>query len=199
MKISKDIITSDGIAVLYDNFFNATESEHLFLKLSSELAWRQETITMFNKAIVCPRLIDWSGDDGVNYTYSKNKHMTRGWNPTLLSIKNKIEQNTNAVFNFVLCNYYRHGEDYMGWHDDGEKALGVSPVIASVSLGAPRKFEFRHKTDKTKVGVILHPGSLLIMSGTTQQHWHHRLPKDTQCADARINLTFRNIIGSDHY
>lgn len=106
-------------------------------------------------------------------------------------LKQKLEHFLNKNFNFVLCNYYRNGDDYMGWHDDGEKE--IAETIASISLGATRRFELKHKNKKLKESFLLTPGSLLVMDGDIQQYWLHRLPKDKNCQNRRINLTFRKI------
>jgi alkylated DNA repair dioxygenase AlkB len=81
----------------------------------------------------------------------------------------------------------------MGWHQDNEKELGENPVIASLSLGAERKFSFKHIITKQKVDIILQSGSLILMKGETQEKWLHSLPKTTKVKTPRINLTFRNI------
>jgi alkylated DNA repair dioxygenase AlkB len=190
----KNIINENGNVVIYENIFSTLEANQLLITLTEPLSWQQEYIRIFGKNILCPRLITWYGDPGVNHIYSGNPHVSSGWPPSLVMLKNKIQNIAKANFNFLLCNYYRNGEDYMGWHADNEKELGREPIIASISLGAERSFEFRHKLTTTKIALKLSPGSLLLMTGDTQQYWQHRLPKDKQCADARINLTFRNII-----
>ena len=81
-----------------------------------------------------------------------------------------------------------------------EKELGINPVIASVSLGAERKFKFRHKKYKEnqlKHEIILQNGSLLLMSGPTQHHWLHEIPRTAKLIGPRINLTFRLIQTTD--
>lgn len=194
MEDELSLIDSQGNVTLNKYFYSDTEANDLFLLMQKTLPWKQEIITIFNKSVACPRLIDWSGDQGVNYTYSKNKHIASGWDPILLSIKEKIECRLKYSFNFVLCNLYRDGQDYMGWHDDGEKSQGKEPIIASLSFGAERKFEFRNKQSKALIKLTLNAGSLLVMSDETQVYWQHRLPKDNKCHTPRINLTFRNIV-----
>lgn len=118
------------------------------------------------------------------------------WTKTLLQIKKSIEPIALTTFNSVLINYYRNGKDRVAWHSDDEKELGKNPVIASVSLGAERKFKLRHKKFKEnqlKHEVLLANGSLLVMSGTTQHHWLHEVPRTAKPIGPRINLTFRVI------
>ena len=82
----------------------------------------------------------------------------------------------------------------MAWHSDAEKDLKRNGAIASVSFGAERKFAFKHKKIQETVSLNLEHGSLLIMKGTTQTHWLHRLPPTAKVQTPRINLTFRTII-----
>jgi alkylated DNA repair dioxygenase AlkB len=81
----------------------------------------------------------------------------------------------------------------MGWHADDEPELGQNPVIASVSLGAPRRFRLRHNCSRDTHVLTLEHGSLLLMAGPTQHHWQHCLPRTRVCRSPRINLTFRLI------
>ena len=189
------ILKIDGKVKLIENFFAKNEADEYFNQIREQLNWREEKIRLFSKRIICPRLIDFYGDEGVFYNYSGNHHIAHGWSNLLIPIKDKLECHIGLQFNFVLCNYYRNGHDYIGWHDDNEMDLGKNPVIASISFGAERKFQFRHKkTKKLKVSCSLKPGSLVIMYGQTQEYWKHRLPKCIKCHEARINLTFRKIV-----
>jgi alkylated DNA repair dioxygenase AlkB len=98
----------------------------------------------------------------------------------------------------VLVSYYRNGADYMGWHSDDEKDLGERPVIASISLGAAREFQFRHKqSSHSRESIVLEHGSLLVMHHPTNRDWKHALPKrggtHPERIGARLNLTFRRV------
>jgi alkylated DNA repair dioxygenase AlkB len=100
------------------------------------------------------------------------------------------------TFDSVLANRYRDGRDSMGWHSDDEKELGPDPVIASVSLGAGRRFRLRHRSrpDLATLDLVLEHGSLLVMQGATQHHWKHCLPRTARPVGERINLTFRRVL-----
>jgi alkylated DNA repair dioxygenase AlkB len=111
----------------------------------------------------------------------------------LQELRERCEEACNTKFNAVLVNLYRNGQDSMGWHGDDEPELGKEPTIASLNFGEVRRFEFRHNISKQKVRIVLAPGSLLVMSGTTQQHWQHPIAKSPMAAGVRINLTFRLI------
>ena len=78
---------------------------------------------------------------------------------------------------------------------DDEKEIILNSSIASLSIGAERKFAFKHKKSAELVNVFLEHGSLLVMKGETQTHWLHRLPPTTKISSPRINLTFRTIVG----
>ena len=96
-------------------------------------------------------------------------------------------------FNCVLVNLYRNGQDSNGWHADNEPELGINPVIASLSLGATRRFNLRHNLSNKKISIDLTNGSLLLMKGEMQHFWKHQLAKSTKVVNGRINLTFRRI------
>jgi alkylated DNA repair dioxygenase AlkB len=83
----------------------------------------------------------------------------------------------------------------MGWHSDDEKSLSKNSCIASLSLGAERKFSFKHKNSGQTVSLELEHGSLLLMKNETQTYWLHRLHKSTKIKQPRVNLTFRTIAG----
>ena len=179
----------------YPACFTATESNELLRTLIETIAWRQETISLFGKAVQQPRLTAWYGDEGALYTYSNLTNHPLQWIPELLAIKQRCEEIAHASFNSVLLNYYRDGQDSMGWHQDNEPELGDHPVIVSVNFGATRRFQLRHKRrkDLATITIELEHGSLLLMQGTTQQFWKHQVPKTAQPVGARINLTFRFI------
>jgi alkylated DNA repair dioxygenase AlkB len=178
------------------NFFDADEREQLFQELVDNIQWKQESARFGGKAVPLPRLTAWYGDAGKTYRYSGITVEPLPWTPLLLSIKTRVEAAANTTFNSVLLNFYRGERDSVAWHSDDEPELGQNPVIASVSFGATRKFQFKHKTNPDLRTVVdLTPGSLLIMAGTTQHFWKHQIPKATKPVGARINLTFRVISG----
>ena len=179
--------------VLYPHFLENHTADRLFQQLLDTLAWSEETITMFGKSLLVPRLVCWYGDEGAIYHYSGVKHYPLPWIDPLLDIKNKLESFTQHPFNSVLGNLYRNEKDSMGWHADNEKELGKEPFIASVSLGETRTFKARHKNTQQQFKLLLTHGSLLTMSGDFQQHWQHCIPKCRKSTGTRINLTFRLI------
>ncbi len=185
----------DSAIELHEYFFDAQESESIMQALISEIDWKQYQIKIFGKTLDQPRLTAYYGEDHPYYAYSNIKLQPIPFTPILLSIKNKIEALTLEKFNGVLLNYYRNGDDSMGWHADDEKELGTNPVIASLSFGASRNFQLQHSLDKSisKATIVLNDASLLIMKGVTQHFWKHQIPKQKN-KGPRINLTFRKII-----
>lgn len=200
--MDSDALGRDGYALsmpdadvrFYPNFFDESEADRLLGELTQTTLWRQDQIRLFGRWVDQPRLTAWHGDPGCSYTYSGMTMQPQAWTAELLAIKKRIEPVAGVVFNSVLLNYYRTERDSMGWHSDDEKELGENPVIASVNLGATRRFHFKHKHLKEqKVALDLTAGSLLIMAGATQHFWLHQLPKSARTLDPRINLTFRII------
>ena len=186
----------DSEISLHQNHFDAEIAGNLLRELAEEIPWVQNKIKFYGKESLVPRLESWHGDEGMSYTYSGIRMDAKPWTKNLLVIKESIEPIAKTTFNSVLINYYRDGKDRVAWHSDDEKELGKNPVIASVSLGAERKFKLRHKKykeNKLQHEVFLQCGSLLLMSGPTQHHWLHEIPRTAKPIGPRINLTFRVI------
>ena len=174
-------------------FLTAAEAETLFAQLTTEVAWEQRAIRMFGQELPQPRLTAWHGDPAARYTYSGLTWEPQPWTPALLDLCQRIAAATATPFNSVLLNYYRDGRDSMGWHSDDEPELGDAPAIASLSLGAMRRFRLRPRGGLAHLPLSLDlpSGSLLLMRGPTQHHWQHALPKTARPVGPRLNLTFR--------
>jgi alkylated DNA repair dioxygenase AlkB len=195
LKKQKNLLPADGEIFYIPQFLNSEESKILLLNLVTRNLWKHEPITLFGKKILQPRLTAWVGDIDKSYTYSGKCMIPTPWFEPLLSLKYRLETELQSSFSNVLMNLYRTGQDSMGWHRDNEKELGPEPVIASISLGAQRDFYLRHRKKLyPNIKIALENGSLLIMRGQTQDFWDHCLPKRLRCQEARVNLTFRQII-----
>jgi alkylated DNA repair dioxygenase AlkB len=191
---SMNILPVNGELFL-SNLIQKQDADDLLSELILDTPWKQEGMWMFGKYVDFPRLTAWYGDEGKTYEYSGLKNIPLPWTSTLHLLKSNIEAYLGVPFNSVLMNYYRNGNDSMGWHSDDEKELGANPYIASLNLGATRKMQFRHKKQKElKLEVELVHGSLLVMSGEIQHHWQHQIPKQKKVMEPRINLTFRCIL-----
>lgn len=164
----------------------------MLARLIAETDWKSETITLWGKQFLQPRLSAWYGDKA--YSYSGLQLAPQPFTPLQQTIRSAVEAATGATFNSVLLNYYRDGRDSMGMHSDDEAELGPAPVIASVSFGAARTFVLRHKASGERLRIALSDGSLLLMAGSLQKHWSHGINKTAKALGARVNLTFRRIV-----
>lgn len=174
-----------------EQFLTEEEADILKYQLLESAHWEQRTQNMYDKTVATPRLTAWYGDSKYSKT-AEYKKTTNLWTPELFSLKEKIEKEFDCQFNGVLLNLYRNQNDSVAWHRDKESRYGKRPVIASISLGQTRNFDFRkmgHR--KTKYSLPLPHGSLLIMRGNLQEHWEHRIAKSRLPMTERINLTFR--------
>ena len=185
----------DADIVLFNNFFSEEVSNELYERLRETIKWQQDQIKFYGKIFNVPRLTALYGDSNKSYTYSGITMHPNVWTEDLLFIKDKIEVVSKVAFTSCLLNYYRTGQDSNDWHQDNERELGENPVIASVSFGETRPFQLKHLYNKeqAKVTIPLEHGGLLLMKGTTQHFWKHKIPKTTRKIKPRINLTFRVI------
>lgn len=177
----------------YPNWIAHSQASDYFTRLCDVLEWRQDTIKLYGKEHLIPRMQAWYGDSDAHYEYSGVPLIPLAWTSELAKLKQSCESTAGVRFNSVLANWYRHGQDSMGMHSDDEPQLGKEPIIASVSLGAERSLIFKHKLTKQRVPVLLQHGSLLLMSGQTQNNWQHGINKTAKHIEGRINLTFRRI------
>lgn len=169
--------------------------EDVLQELVRDTPWRQETVKIYGKRYMQPRLIAWYGDAGQSYSYSGIVLEPLHWTKTLSRLRYLVQDIVHERFNSVLLNYYRDHRDSMGFHSDDERELGPTPIIASVSLGATRTFVLKHKTrpELKPVRLELPSGSLLLMKGLTQKNWKHGIDKESNPCGPRVNLTFRQI------
>lgn len=165
-----------------------------FARVHAALDWQQHRVRVFGREHLQPRLVALHGDAGTHYRYSGLTLHAQPWADALVPLRTRCEQLAGVRFNSVLANLYRDGADTVGWHSDDEPELGAEQVIASLSLGACRRFELREKASGHIVKVELPPGSVLLMSGRCQADWRHRLPRALRVREPRINLTFRRIL-----
>lgn len=190
----RHLLTYQGEAIYHGPIFTTEEASTHLSHLLTHIPWQHDEVFLFGKKIITSRQMAWFGDQNCNYTYAGKKHQALPWTKELTTIRNAVESYTKTSFNSCLANLYHEGEQGMGWHQDNEKELGSNPTIASISFGAERRFDFRHKESREKISVILENGSLLIMSGETQTHWQHQLPKTKKIKNQRVNLTFRTVL-----
>ena len=183
----------NGTLIYYESFLSQVEAGLIFKYFKETLPFHQGTITLFGKTHAIPRLEAFFATENKTYTYSGKTLQTHPFTTELLALKSKIEAISLEKFNCVLVNLYRNGQDSNGWHADNEPELGKNPVIASLSLGATRRFDLRHNLTNEKISFDLTNGSLLLMKGEMQHFWKHQIAKTKKVNAPRINLTFRHL------
>ena len=188
-----NILPQDGIALYYDKIIGDEQVKQLYDALFNNIHWENERVIMFGKEIITKRKVAFFSDPSISYRYASKTKIGLPWTSTLITIKNRIESITKESYNACLLNLYHNGEESMGWHSDNEKEIITNSSIASLSLGANRKFSFKHKLSKETVSIELEDGSLLEMKGSVQAHWWHALLKSKKVTDGRMNLTFRQM------
>lgn len=188
-----NILPHDGTVHYYGKVFSKEQSDFYYDYLFNRIPWENDEAVIFGKLILTKRKVAWFGEEKFEYTYSNRTKHAKPWTPELLELKQRCEEISGETYNSCLLNLYHDGSEGMAYHSDGEKDLKKHGAIASLTFGAERKFLFKHKQTKEKVEIFLENGSLLVMKGTTQDHWLHRLPPTTKVKTPRVNLTFRTI------
>lgn len=186
-------LPKDGIVNYYGKLLSGERANHYLRTLFSTIVWKNDEAVIFGKKIITKRKVAWYGERPFEYTYSYTSKYALPWTDELLTLKLLIEKESGETYNSCLLNLYNDGSEGVGWHSDGEPDLKKDGTIASLSLGAERRFVFKHKQTGEKVDVILAHGSLLLMSGETQTYWLHSLPTTKRITRPRVNLTFRTI------
>lgn len=189
----RELLPHGGSAILTLDAITPSVQRACFATLRGELPWRQNQLRMFGRMIPEPRLVAWLGDPGTSYSYSGIHLDPSPWTPEVTSLRQICTDLAGVEFNSVLINLYRDGNDSVDWHADDEPELGPEPVIASLSLGATRRFDLRHRASGETIRIDLPPGSVITMSGRCQAEWLHRVAKTKRPVGPRINLTFRTI------
>lgn len=197
---TENLLPYDGIVNDFGQIIN--KPNELYQTLLTTLPWQSDVVTLFGKTHITHRKIVWMGE--ADYRYSGHTRQGVAWTNEVLQVKNLIEnvlcQNVvHAHFNACLLNFYPTGADGMGYHADDEKELGSEPIIASLSLGAERKFVLKHRTTQAKIELNLTAGQLIVMRGQTQQYWQHTITKTKKVTEGRISLTLRRIKGDLSY
>lgn len=189
-----NLLPTDGIVNYYGIIFPKKEADYYLESLLRTLEWKNDEAVIFGKRIITKRKVAWYGDNGFEYTYSNTTKRAMPWSKELLELREVTEKRTGEKFNSCLLNLYHSGDEGMAWHSDGEKDLKENGAIGSLTFGAERKFSFKHKQSKEIVSINLEHGSLLVMKGSTQSYWLHRLPPTKLVTRPRVNLTFRTIV-----
>lgn len=190
----KNLLPHSGEVNYFGAIMSVKKANNCFEILLNDIEWKNYVAILFGKRIETKRKVSWYGDKPFEYTYSNTTKKALVWTKELKELKELVEQITGATFNSCLLNLYHNESEGMAWHSDAEKKLKKNGAIASLSFGSERKFAFKHKTTKEKISMVLCHGGLLVMKGTTQANWLHRLPPTKFKKGIRINLTFRTIV-----
>ena len=192
---SELIELTDADLRYFPRWVDADLADGWLSEISAKTPWSQPQIKLYGRSIAVPRLVAWYGDADAHYRYSGFTHEPLAWTPLLADIRQRVQQQVGQRLNGVLLNYYRDGQDAMGWHSDDERELGQQPLVVSLNLGATRRFDFRRKgASRIEYSISLEHGSLLVMSGLTQHYWQHQIARTRKVRAPRLNLTFRQII-----
>ena len=191
-----NLLPYDGMVNYHPMAFSTEEINTFFECLSTEITWQQDVVKLFGKTYITERKVAWYAEKPFIYRYSGQSKVALVFSQTLIDIKLRVEKLTGSEYNACLLNFYHSGSEGMGWHSDNEKSISPNSSIASVSLGAARKFQFKHKTHGQKIDLILDSGSVMDMRDASQEFWLHALPKNTKIKGERINLTFRKMVDS---
>ena len=193
LKNPLQIIEQDGLVLYHENVISDEQIKLFYEELLNNINWENERVVMFGKEIITKRKVAFYSDESIVYTYAGKTKIGLPWKDPLIILKNIVESLTKQTYNACLLNLYHNGDEAMGWHSDNEKEIIANSTIASLSIGASRKFSFKHKVTKETISIQLENGSLLEMKGTIQSHWLHALPKSKKITEPRINLTFRQM------
>ncbi|UII35142.1 alpha-ketoglutarate-dependent dioxygenase AlkB [Fulvivirga ulvae] len=186
-----NILPNDGVARYFGAVLDKPKADNYQKLLMETVEWKHDEVVVFGKKHVTKRMVAWYGDDNFSYTYSGTTRQATPWTKELLELRDMVEKLTATTYNSCLLNLYHHGEEGMGWHSDNEDTLEPGATIASLSLGAERKFAFKHRHTGETVSIMLENGSLLTMMNEVQEYWLHSLPKTKKVHEPRVNLTFR--------
>ena len=192
--MARNAVELPGATLFYEpDWLDPAAASALFEALREALPWERHRITVYGRTLDAPRLSCWIGDAA--YTYSGTRFEPHPWPVALAPVRERLERELDAGFNSVLANLYRDGNDRLGFHRDSEPELGPEPLIASISLGATRRFRLREREGRGSHGIDLEHGSLLVMAGATQRNWLHAVPPTARPVGPRVNLTFRRVLG----
>lgn len=189
-----NLLPYDGTVYYYGAIMSLKIADDFYDSLLKEIPWENDKVIIYGKTITTRRKVAWYAEHPSLYTYSKITKMAKPWLPILEKLKIIVENHSGENYNSCLLNLYHDGTEGMTWHSDSEKDLKRNGTIASLSLGAERKFSFKHKKTNQLVSKVLQHGSLLVMKDSTQTYWLHCLPQTKKANFPRINLTFRTIV-----
>ena len=185
--------------LFWPQWLSVDRADALYQTSLNAIAWHSDNIVIAGKTIPIPRLHRWFSDPSTAYNWSGVKMSSEPFPAWLERMRAEVGATTRTQFNSCLANYYRDGNDSVDWHADDEAILGKQPCVASISLGAQRVFQLRHRHTGERLDLTLPHGSLLFMGAGVQEYWQHKIPKENALSEARINFTFRSLRKTSEY
>lgn len=159
-------------------------ADQVFDELVSILPLRQRTnVRMYDRLVDEPRLTAWW----------RHEWGTPEPLPLLHDVRSVLVARYREPFDSIGFNLYRDGADSVAWHADRHRHVVVNPVIAIVSVGAPRPFRVRPRGGGHSLGWSLGDGDLFVMGGACQHLWEHTVPKVRITTGPRLSITFRSV------
>jgi alkylated DNA repair dioxygenase AlkB len=151
--------------------------DHLFDELERWTRWRTDRRWMYERMVDTPRLIAGLPADGPGH-------------PLVDEMGAALSARYRETFHRVSLALYRDGNDSVAFHGDTVARDMEEAMVATVSLGAPRRFLMKPARGGRSLSFALGGGDLFVMGGTCQRTWRHGIPKVSE-AGPRIAVMFR--------
>lgn len=156
-------------------------ADALFADILARAPWEEPDVPMYGHLVRQPRLTAWFGRAPGDPVLP----------PAVAGIAAALSARYGVDFDGVGVSLYRDGADSVAWHGDRVARRVRDPIVAVVSLGAPRPFLLRPRAGGRSTRFVPGPGDLLVMGGRCQHDWQHTVPK-VSAAGPRISLTLRH-------
>ena len=151
--------------------------EQIFDLLVRHVAWRSESRVMYDRTVEVPRQYAVISDGGRVH-------------PVLAEMRGALDRRYETSFERLSVALYRDGRDSVAWHGDYVARRMPQALVATISVGAPRKFLIRPTGGGKSIALSLGWGDLLVMGGSCQRTYQHAIPKVAR-AGPRIAIMFR--------
>jgi alkylated DNA repair dioxygenase AlkB len=148
----------------------------LFDTLVDGADWSQPVVRMYERDVRTPRLV------------ARIHHQVHPVVPELIDV---LSERYSIRMDQVSAGWYRNGNDSVAWHGDRIARERPRSIVATVSLGATRRFLIKPKEGGQATAFSLGHGDLVVMGGSCQRTWEHAIPKVVS-AEPRIALMFRH-------
>jgi alkylated DNA repair dioxygenase AlkB len=153
----------------------------LFDQLERELTWRTDRRRMYDRMVTTPRLLAKVPREGI-----------------VEEMRLALSARYGEEFVRTTAALYRDGNDSVAFHGDTTARDMDTALVATVSLGAPRRFLLKPTEGGASIAYQLGRGDLVVMGGTCQRTWRHAIPKVAQAVGPRIALMFRPSWSEDY-